>query len=43
MHIPYFFYEVTEGGHGAGANAKETSFTTALEFTYFTRLLMEHG
>jgi prolyl oligopeptidase len=42
MHIPYLFYEVTEGGHGSGANAKETSFTTALEFTYFTRRLMEH-
>jgi prolyl oligopeptidase len=41
MHIPYLFYEVTEGGHGAGANARETSFTTALEFTYFTRKLME--
>jgi prolyl oligopeptidase len=42
MHIPYLFYEVTEGGHGSGANAKETSFTTALEFTYFTRRLMEN-
>jgi prolyl oligopeptidase len=42
MHIPYLFYEVTEGGHGAGANAKETSFTTALEFTYLTRRLMEN-
>jgi prolyl oligopeptidase len=42
MHIPYLFYEVTEGGHGAGANAKETSFTSALEFTYLTRRLMEN-
>ena len=41
MHIPYLFYEVTEGGHGAGANAKETSLTTALEFTYLTRRLMD--
>ena len=40
MHIPYLFYEVTEGGHGAGANIKERSFTTALEMTYFTRKLM---
>ncbi len=39
MGIPYFFYEVTEGGHASGANIKERSFTTALEFTYFTRKL----
>ena len=39
MHIPYFFYEVTEGGHGAGANINEKSFTSALEYTYFTRAL----
>ena len=37
---PYFFYEVTEGGHGAGANLKETAHTNALELTYFTRKLM---
>jgi prolyl oligopeptidase len=40
MGIPYYFYEVTEGGHGAGANAKERAFTSALQFTYFTRQLM---
>ena len=40
MGIPYFFYEVTEGGHGSGANIKERAFTDALQFTYFTRLLM---
>jgi len=37
---PYLFYEVTEGGHGSGANLKESAHTTALEFTYFTRQLM---
>jgi prolyl oligopeptidase len=37
---PYLYYEVTEGGHGAGANIKEQSFTTALEMAYFTRKLM---
>jgi prolyl oligopeptidase len=42
MHIPYLFYEVTEGGHGSGANAKETSFTSALEVTYLTHRLMEN-
>jgi len=40
LGIPYLFYEVTEGGHGAGANIKERSFTSALEFTYFTSKLM---
>jgi len=37
---PYLFFEVTEGGHGSGANIKEQSFTTALEYTYFVRKLM---
>jgi len=37
---PYLYYEVIEGGHGAGANIKEQSFTTALEYTYFARKLM---
>jgi len=41
MRIPYLFYEVIEGGHGSGANIKEKAFTTALEFTYFTRKLMD--
>jgi prolyl oligopeptidase len=36
---PYLFYEVTEGGHGAGANLKERARTNALEWTYFTRKL----
>jgi prolyl oligopeptidase len=39
--IPYLFYEVTEGGHGAGANLEERAHTTALEMTYFTRKLMD--
>ena len=39
MGNPYLYYEVTEGGHGAGANIKEQSFTTALEMTYFTQQL----
>nr|MDP9105427.1 prolyl oligopeptidase family serine peptidase [Candidatus Eremiobacteraeota bacterium] len=41
MGIPYLFYEVIEGGHGAGANIKEASFTTALSMTYFTQQLMQ--
>jgi prolyl oligopeptidase len=39
LGIPYLFYEVTEGGHGAGANIKERSLTSALELTYFTKKL----
>ncbi|MEA2786979.1 MAG: hypothetical protein QOF71_3083, partial [Candidatus Eremiobacteraeota bacterium] len=34
-------YEVIEGGHGAGANIAEQSFTTALAMTYFTQQLMK--
>ena len=41
MGIPYLFYEVTEGGHGSGANLKEKAKTTALEMTYFSRKLMD--
>ncbi len=43
LGIPYLFYEVTEGGHGSGANLKEKAGTTALEMTYFTRKLMDEG
>jgi prolyl oligopeptidase len=39
--IPYWFYEVTEGGHSAGANLKQQAFTSALEFTYFARQLVD--
>lgn len=41
MHVPYLFYEVTEGGHGLGANLREQAHTDALEWTYFTMKLME--
>jgi prolyl oligopeptidase len=43
LGAPYFFYEVTEGGHGSGANLHERAETNALEWTYFTMKLMEHG
>jgi prolyl oligopeptidase len=39
--IPYLYYEVVEGGHGAGANLAERAHTTALEMTYFARKLMD--
>ena len=41
MGVPYLFYEVTEGGHAAGANINEDAYTHALEWTYFTMKLME--
>ena len=40
MNDPYLFYEVIQGGHGAGANIKERAFTNALEYTYFKMKLM---
>ena len=43
MGLPYLFYEVIEGGHGAGANIEQQAHTTALEFTYFARQLMSGG
>ena len=39
--IPYYYYEVIEGGHGAGANLKERAHTSAIEYTYFARQLMD--
>jgi len=40
MHVPYLFYEVTEGGHGSGANLHEQALTNALQWTYLIRKLM---
>lgn len=39
--LPYLYYENTAGGHGAGANLKETAMTTALQMVYFQRRLMD--
>jgi prolyl oligopeptidase len=38
---PFFYQEITEGGHGAGADLKEKAKTYAVEFTYLTRKLMD--
>jgi prolyl oligopeptidase len=38
---PFFYQEITEGGHGAGADLKQTANTLATEFTYLTRKLMD--
>ena len=39
--IPYYYYEVIEGGHGAGANLQERAHTNAVEYVYFSRQLMD--
>ncbi|HKC17500.1 MAG TPA: prolyl oligopeptidase family serine peptidase [Steroidobacteraceae bacterium] len=39
LGAPYLFYEVIEGGHGAGATLDEQSAMSAREFTYFARKL----
>ncbi|MCL2660201.1 MAG: prolyl oligopeptidase family serine peptidase [Acidobacteriaceae bacterium] len=41
FHLPYYFYEVIEGGHGSGADAKQTAHTTAMNFIYLQQKLMK--
>jgi prolyl oligopeptidase len=41
--VPYFFYEVIQGGHGSGATLAEKAAMTAREFTYFWRKLALPG
>ncbi len=41
LGLPYLYYEVIEGGHGAGATLEEKSAMTAREFTYFARQLSQ--
>lgn len=38
---PYYYYEIVEGGHGAGADLKEQAKTSATEYMYFIRKLMD--
>ena len=38
---PFFYDEIIEGGHGAGADLKEQARTAAIHFTYLGRKLME--
>lgn len=39
FHQPFFFEEITEGGHGSGADLKQQAGTNALTFTYLERKL----
>ena len=41
MGLPFYYYENTEGGHGAGADLRQTARTHALTMTYFMRKLMD--
>jgi prolyl oligopeptidase len=41
MGLPFLYYEATEGGHGAGVNAREKAEEKALEITYLTRKLVQ--
>jgi prolyl oligopeptidase len=38
---PFFYDEIVEGGHGAGADLKEQAKTEATEYTYLIRKLMD--
>ena len=40
FHDPFFYDEITEGGHGAGANLKEDARTYAEAYVYFSKELM---
>jgi prolyl oligopeptidase len=41
MGLPFYYYENTEGGHGAGADLKQAAHTTALTMTYLQDKLMD--
>ncbi len=41
FHEPFYYDEITEGGHGAGADNRQAARTWAEEFTYLTMNLMD--
>ena len=41
MHKPFFYEEIVEGGHGAGADLKEQAKSRAVTYIYLTRKLMD--
>jgi prolyl oligopeptidase len=41
FHKPFFYQEITEGGHGAGADLKEQANTRAVQYIYLIRKLMD--
>jgi prolyl oligopeptidase len=40
-HLPFYYDEITEGGHGAGADNRQAARTMAEEYTYLTMKLMD--
>ncbi len=40
-HEPFYYDEITEGGHGAGADNRQAARTWAEQFTYLTMKLMD--
>jgi prolyl oligopeptidase len=41
FHNPFYYDEIVEGGHAAGANLKEQAKTWSEQYTYLTRKLMD--
>jgi prolyl oligopeptidase len=41
FHKPFYYDEIVEGGHAAGANLNEQAKTWAEQYTYLTRKLMD--
>jgi prolyl oligopeptidase len=41
FHKPFFYDEIVEGGHAAGADLKQEAKTWATQYTYLTRKLMD--
>jgi len=39
--LPFYYYENTEGGHGSGADIRQSAKTYALTYTYLIRQLMD--
>jgi prolyl oligopeptidase len=41
LNLPFIYYENTEGGHGSGADIKQSAKTNALTMTYLIQKLMD--
>jgi len=41
FHKPFYYYEITEGGHSAGADHKEQAQSSAATYTYLMMKLMD--
>jgi prolyl oligopeptidase len=41
FHLPFYYDEIMEGGHGAGADNRQAARTDAEEYTYLSTKLMK--